>query len=137
MGQELGWGQVLALLGRMKVEDPEVREWFAAVLASQTRDAQADTRAQRHELQRQASLFVTQQDRLVNMRLGEEVDQDTFARKHTELRDRLASMKLQLDMLDRSHDETGELAVKVLELSHTNPAKHVGFGGLRHQAAHP
>lgn len=54
----------------MKVEDPEVREWFAAVLASQTRDAQTETRAQRHELQRQASLLVTQQDRLVNMMLA-------------------------------------------------------------------
>lgn len=78
--------QFLALFGRMKVEDPEVREWFDAVLASQTRDAQADTRAQRHELQREASLLVAQQDRLVNMRLGEEVDQDTFTHKHTELR---------------------------------------------------
>src|SRR5690606_17155689 len=37
----------------------------------------------------------------------------------TELRDRLASIKLQLDVLDRSHDETAELAVKVFELSQT------------------
>jgi site-specific DNA recombinase len=36
-----------------------------------------------------------------------------------ELRDRLASVKIQLDVLDRSHDETGELAVKAFELSQT------------------
>ena len=36
-----------------------------------------------------------------------------------ELRDRLASIKLQLDVLDRSHDETAELAAKVFELSQT------------------
>ncbi|HEV7221335.1 MAG TPA: recombinase family protein, partial [Pirellulales bacterium] len=46
-------------------------------------------------------------------------DQETFARKHTELRDRQASIKLQLDALDRSHDETAELAAKVFELSQT------------------
>ena len=43
----------------------------------------------------------------------------TFVRKQTELRDRLAAIKLQLDVLDRSHDETAELASKVFELSQT------------------
>lgn len=111
--------QVLALFGRMKVEDPEIRDWFRAVLAAQTHDAQADSRAQREELTRQASLLVAQQDRLLNLRLSEAVDHDTFAKKHTELRDRLSSIKLQLDVLDRSHDETAELASKVFELSQT------------------
>jgi site-specific DNA recombinase len=36
------------------------------------------------------------------MRLGGEIDQETFASKQTQLRDRLASVKLQLDILDRS-----------------------------------
>ncbi|MGD9790813.1 MAG: hypothetical protein AB7Q00_11515 [Phycisphaerales bacterium] len=109
----------MALFGRMRVEDPDVRDWFRAVLAAQTRDAQSDARAQRAELLRQSTLLVAQQDRLLNLRLGDDVDQDTFARKHTELRDRLASIKLQLDVLDRSHDETAELAAKVFELSQT------------------
>ena len=63
--------------------------------------------------------FGQQQDRLLNMRLSEDIDQETFARKHTELRDRLASIKLQLDVVDRCHDETAELALKVFELSQT------------------
>ena len=83
------------------------------VLASQTRDAQADSRAQRAELTRQETLLIQQQDRLLNMRLTDDIDQELFAKKHTELRDRLASIKLQLDVLDRSHDETAELAAKV------------------------
>jgi site-specific DNA recombinase len=53
------------------------------------------------------------------MRLAVEIDEATFARKHTELRDRLASIKLQLNVLDRSHDETAELSAKVFELSQT------------------
>lgn len=111
--------QLLKHFGRMRIEDSEIRDWFWAVLASQTRDAQSDARARREELTRQSSLLVAQQDRLLNLRLGDDVDQDTFAKKHTELRDRLASIKLQLDVLDRSHDETAELAAKVFELSQT------------------
>ncbi len=111
--------QVLAIFDKMKAENEDVRDWFRLVLASQTRDAQAESFAQRGELQRQETLLVQQQDRLLNMRLAEDIDQETFARKHTELRDRLASIKLQLDVLDRSHDETAELASKVFELSQT------------------
>jgi len=111
--------QVLAIFDKMRVEDEGVRDWFRMVLASQTRDAQADSRAQRDELHRQETLLVQQQDRLLNMRLADDIDQETFARKHTEMRDRLASIKLQLDVLDRSHDETAELASKVFELSQT------------------
>jgi site-specific DNA recombinase len=111
--------QVLAIFDRMRIEDEGVREWFRAVLASQTRDAQADSRAQRAELQRQETLIVNQQDKLLNLRIAEDIDQETFARKSTELRDRLAAIKLQLDVVDRSHDETADLAVKVFELSQT------------------
>ncbi len=111
--------QVLAIFDKMHIEDEGVRDWFRMVLASQTRDAQADTRAQRAELIRQETLLIQQQDRLLNMRLSEDIDQETFARKHTEMRDRLASVKLQLDVLDRSHDEMAELASKVFELSQT------------------
>ena len=53
------------------------------------------------------------------MRLAEEIDEATFASKHTEMRDRLASIKLQLNMLDRSQDETADLAARVFELSQT------------------
>ncbi|HUO10573.1 MAG TPA: hypothetical protein VM008_19885 [Phycisphaerae bacterium] len=107
------------MFDKMRIEDEEVRDWFRLILASQTRDMQADSLSQRAELQRQETLFVAQQDRLLNMRIAGEIDQDTFGRKHTEMRDRLASIKLQLDVLDRSHDETAEFASKVFELSQT------------------
>jgi site-specific DNA recombinase len=45
--------------------------------------------------------------------LSEDIDQESFADKHTRLRDRLASMKLQLDPMDRFHDETAKLAARV------------------------
>lgn len=55
----------------------------------------------------------------MNLRIEDQIDEPTFARKQTELRDRLASIKLQLDALDRTHDETADLAVQVFELSQT------------------
>jgi alkylated DNA nucleotide flippase Atl1 len=111
--------QVLAVFDKMQVEDEKVRDWFRVVLASQTRDSQAESLSQRAERQRQETLLVQQQNRLLNLRLAEDIDQEMFARKHTKIRDRLASIKLQLDVLDRSHDETAELATKVFELSQT------------------
>ena len=111
--------QLLAVFDRMRVQDEAVREWFQAVLFSQTKDSQAESLAKRAELQRQQTLLVEQQDRLLNLRLSDDIDQTMFARKSTELRDRLAAIKLQLDAVDRSHDENAELASKVFELSQT------------------
>jgi site-specific DNA recombinase len=109
--------QVLAIFDKMRIENEEVRDWVRAVLQSQTRDAQAESLAQRAELQRQMSFAVNQQNRLVDMRIEEEIDAELFAAKQTALRDRIASLKLQLDVIDRSHDEMCDLAVKVFELS--------------------
>lgn len=111
--------QVLAIFDKMRIEDENVRDWFRAVLASKTKDAQADTRAQRAELQRQETLIAAQQDRLLNLRIDGQIEDDTFCRKQTELRDRLASIKLQSDVLDRGRDENAELASRVFELSQT------------------
>ena len=109
--------QVLSVFDKMRIENEEVREWVRAVLGSQTKDAQADVIAQRAELQRQISLATNQQHRLVDMRINREIDADMFAEKQTEVRDRIAGLKLQLDVVDRSNDEMCELAVKVFELS--------------------
>jgi hypothetical protein len=109
--------QILTLFDEMKIENEEVQNWFRTILVLQTEHAQSDSAAQRAELQRQASLLVAQQDRLLNLHLSGDIDQQAFARKQTELRDRLASIKLQLDVLDRSHDEMSELAIKAFELS--------------------
>jgi len=111
--------QMLAVFDRMRIEDDGVRDWFRAVLASQTRDQQQESQAQRAELLRQEALLIAQQDRLLNLRIDDQIDEAAFLRKQTELRDRLASIKLQMDVLDRSHDETAELAMKVFELSQT------------------
>jgi site-specific DNA recombinase len=42
-----------------------------------------------------------------------------FAKKQTELRDREAALKLNVEALDRSHHEIADFAVKAFELSQT------------------
>jgi hypothetical protein len=78
--------KVLAVFDKMRVEDEQVRDWFRPVLASQTRDAQAASMARGSELQRQETLLVQQQDRLLNLRLADDIDQETFAHEGTEIR---------------------------------------------------
>jgi site-specific DNA recombinase len=109
--------QVLTIFASMKIDDEAIRDWFRAVLASKTKDAQADTRAQRSELQRQETLIAAQQDRLLNLRLDDQIDEAAFNSKQTQLRDRLASIMLQLEALNRSRDENADILSKVFELS--------------------
>jgi site-specific DNA recombinase len=80
--------QILTLFDKMRIEDDKIRDWFRLVLASKTRDAQADSRVQRAELQRQESLIAAQKDRLLNLRIDGEIDESTLSQKQTALRDR-------------------------------------------------
>ena len=109
--------EILKILGSLRIEDGKLREWFHMVLQSQTRDAQEESRERRDELQRQLSKVIDQQDRLLNLRLADEIDEQTFAKKQREHRDREADLRLKIDVTDLSHDEVADLAVKVFELS--------------------
>lgn len=54
---------------------------------------------------------------MTNLRLLDEIETETFGRKNVELRDRLATLTLQLEASHRRRDESAELAQKVFELS--------------------
>ena len=106
----------------------------SALLRRRTREEQDYTREQRAELHRQLTLIQGQTDQLLNLRLLEEIDPDTFAAKNTELRDRAARLKLQADALDRGHDENADIAIKAFELSQSL-TEQMAYGGLCRQAA--
>ena len=109
--------QMLALFAKLRIEDEEVRDWVLRVLRARTREEQDCTREQRVELNRQFALVEGQRDQLLNLRLLDEIEADTYAAKDMELRDRAAWLKLQIETLDRGHDEDGDIAVKAFELS--------------------
>jgi site-specific DNA recombinase len=115
--------QILAIFDTMRIEQADVREWFVSQLRVRTSYEQEDGRRKAEEIQRQLSLLRQQQDRLLNLRLMGEIDERTMAEKATELRDRVAMLKLQLDACDLGRDENAEIAVKAFELSQNLRAK--------------
>ena len=109
--------EILAIFRSIRIEDENLREWFRMVLQSKTRDSQEESRDRRDNFQRQLTKIIDQQDRLLNLRLADEIDERTFASKQRELRDREADLELKIAVLNRSHHEAADLAVKVFELS--------------------
>jgi site-specific DNA recombinase len=108
--------QILAAFRSMK-QDDETAAWFGEVLRARTTDERKETQQQAKELQRQMTSLRQQQDELLNLRLQRMVDDDGFATKATELRDRIALLKEQIDGLDVTRGEQAEQAIKVFELS--------------------
>ena len=60
-----------------------------------------------------------------NLRLLEEIDADTYAEKATELRDKDARLRLEIEACSGGQDETADLAVKAFGLSQSLEAKWV------------
>ena len=110
-------GQILALFDRLRIEDQEIRDWFVMVLRARTQEAQQAARDQLLGLERQIAETLGQQDRLLNLRLSDQIDHATYGRKSTELRDREAKLRLQVEACSRSRQEDADLALNVFELS--------------------
>jgi hypothetical protein len=96
---------------------------------------------QHQKLSRQHTLLLNQQSRPLEMWLADQIDQDAFAAKSTELRDRLASIKLQLESVDRTTPELAELALKVLEAKRrdraANTDRKVAYSRRRDKTSNP
>ena len=104
------------------------------VLRARIRDSQTESQERTSELQRQLTLARHQQDRLLNLRLLEEIEAGTFAAKNTELRDKIAQLTLQLESANRERAENAEMAAKAFELSQSLTDKWVtaDHGVTRH-----
>ncbi len=110
-------GQALALFDRFRIPDERLRTWFSKVLHAVTRDKQKLVAERRPQLTKQLTSVTQQMDRLLNLRLCEEIESETFNKKQTELQDRAAKLKLEIDALDRGKDEHVDTALKAFELS--------------------
>jgi len=74
-------------------------------------------KTQASELRRKQTLVKDRKDRLLELRLADDIDADTFAAKQTALRERERELSLRVDALGRQQSEQAELAVRVFELS--------------------
>ena len=109
--------QVVALFRKMRIEDETVRDWVQSVLRAKVRENQEASKTRTDVLRRELGSLDGQRDRLLNLRLNDEIEGATFAAKDTELRDRAAQVRLQLEACDRGQSENAELAIKAFELS--------------------
>ena len=115
--------QVLGLLRSIRIQDDGLRDWFRKVVRTKANETHRTDLEKMAELNRQLTSLRQQQDRLLNLRLLDEIDQSTFAGKSTELRERISRLSLEVEANDRNRAETAELAEKVFELSQTLEAK--------------
>jgi hypothetical protein len=109
--------QVLALFGRMRLDDEETRAWFVEVLQAKARGQQRATRERAVEVERELGRVHVQQDKLLNLHLSEDIDPDAYRRKSAELRDREAKLRAQVEACGRGRGDDHDLAVKAFELS--------------------
>ena len=108
--------QVMAVF--KSIEQPaEVRDWFGEALRDWSKHERGESRTHTDQLQRELTQLQQQEDKLLNLRLLDEINADTFATKSTELRDRIADVTLRVEATNRGRSEHAELAIKVFELS--------------------
>ena len=111
--------QILALFDRIRIQDARVRDWFGRVLRAKSCENRETSQERIADLNRQLTSLRNQQDRLLNLRLLEEINESTFAAKNRELRDRITQLEGQIEGCDRNRADQAELATKVFELSQT------------------
>lgn len=109
--------QMLSIFDTLRVEDDDFRETFREELRKCTNWDQRSSAQRAKELQDELIDVREQQDRLLNLRMLEEIDADTFASKNRELRDRTAELQLEIEACDRGRNEIIDIAVRAFELS--------------------
>jgi site-specific DNA recombinase len=96
--------QIVEAFASMK-QDKDTAAWFVEVIKARGQDAMKQDEKKIAELQRQMTSIRKQQDELLDMRIEGDIDQDTFAAKSTQLRDRLAELEVDVVACDRSRSD--------------------------------
>jgi site-specific DNA recombinase len=110
--------QWLGLLDRLRQPAP-VCDWFLRRLQEWGQYSQKRNNEKASECKRDLAVLTGQQDRLLNLYTIGEIDAETFSKKNTELRDRIATTSSRLNSIDQKPDGFGAFAAEVFELSQT------------------
>jgi site-specific DNA recombinase len=108
---------VLSLFDRMRVEDEKMSRWIVSVLRAKSKAAGQASASERERVERELASVRQQKQRLLDLRLLDEIEADTFATKQAELRSKETRLQTTLEGLGRQQSEQADLAVKVFELS--------------------
>lgn len=114
--------QLLKVFRAVRQTD-EIGDWFSESLREWSKQERTESRGQTDQLQRELTQLQQQEDRLLNLRLLEEINTDTFGKKSKELRDRIADVTLRIEAVSRDRSEQAELAIRTFELSQALESK--------------
>lgn len=109
--------QILAMFAKMRVEDEKVRHWIVNALRAKTKHQQRHEQDRLKDLHKEHASIVKQRDCLLNLRLAEEIESETFSTKNKELQAREEKVALLIEANGRRRSENTDLAIKVFELS--------------------
>jgi predicted Zn finger-like uncharacterized protein len=117
--------QFLSLFDQIRIDDPEIRQWFVDVIKARANAGQDQNHEHRKELQRQHEQVAAKLSALLELRVDGEIGQEEYAAKHRELHERQAAIRLQLETTDMDGKEVAALAIKAFELSQNLKARWV------------
>ncbi len=123
-------GQMLALFAKMRIEDESVRGWIVDVLRARGQDVQAEAREESERIAKQLAQVRQQAERLLTLRLMDEITPETFRSKSEELKGQEGRLVLRLEGQGRQQSERADLAVRVFELSQALGEKWVASDTL-------
>ncbi len=109
--------QMLALFKKLRVESDEFRQEFREGLRQMTGEELRLARLRDDEIKRAHAQVSEQQSQLLDLRLNGEIDAEACAEKATQLRDKAARLRLNLEAADRGRCEIIDIAIKAFELS--------------------
>jgi len=118
-------GQMLALFAKMRIEDESVRGWIVDVLRARGQDVQQQASQETAAITKELAQVRQQAERLLTLRLMDEITPETFRSKSEELRAKESSLALRLEGQGRQQAERHDVAVKVFELSQSLGEKWV------------
>jgi len=97
--------QVLALFDEMHRRCEPVRPWLIAVYLERIKETHGASEGKITELKRQLSRVVSQQDELLELRIGGRIDDQRFDAKQSELEGRQAHLKQQIQAVMSDHSK--------------------------------
>lgn len=117
--------QMLAIFDSLRLDDDEFRHYFQVQLRKMTNLEFAHTCEADADLKKRHTEVVRLQSQLLNLRLLEEIDANTYAVKAQELRDEESELRLRMERCSRDRTEIIDVAVKAFELSQSLREKWV------------
>lgn len=109
--------QMLALFDKLRVGDDEFRDTFREELRKATNWDPGRSSLEDGDLKTRHAEIIRQQGQLLNLRLLEEINADTYAAKAQELRDEEAELRLQIEGASHNRNERIDFVIEAFKLS--------------------